>query len=81
MRQLGCMSSDVYCQKLNNQSYAETSYLYSNRKKVKQARCQRDRERECVCVCVCVCKRRRVAENRVASIVKMAVEERLNILG
>jgi hypothetical protein len=47
MRQLSCMSADVYCQKLNNQSYAETSYLCSNGKKGKQARCQRDREREC----------------------------------
>jgi hypothetical protein len=46
MRQLSCMSADVYCQKLNNQSYAATSYLYSNGKKGKQARCQRDRDRE-----------------------------------
>ncbi len=49
MRQLICMSADVYCQKLNNRSYAETSYLYSNGKKGKQARCQRDREGVCVC--------------------------------
>ncbi len=47
MRQLGCMSADVYCQKLNNQSYAETSYLYSNGKKGEQARRRRDRERVC----------------------------------
>jgi hypothetical protein len=46
MRQLSCMSADVYCQKLDNRSYAETSYLYSNGKKGKQARCQRER----VCV-------------------------------
>jgi hypothetical protein len=46
MRQLGCMSADVYCQKLNNWSYAEMSYLYSNGKKGEQARCQRDTERE-----------------------------------
>jgi hypothetical protein len=59
MRQLGCMSTDVYCQKLNNRSYAESSYLYSNGKKGKQARHRRDRERECVC------ERQRVAENRV----------------
>ena len=59
MRQLGCMSADVYCQNLNNWSYTEMSYLYSNGKKGKQARCQRDRERERVC------ERRRVAENRV----------------
>ncbi len=50
MRQLGCMSADIYCQILNNWYYAETSYLYSNGKKGKQARHQRDRERECVCV-------------------------------
>jgi hypothetical protein len=31
MRQLGCMSTDVYCQILNNQSYAEMSYLYSKK--------------------------------------------------
>ncbi len=49
MRQLSCMSADVYCQKLNNLSYPETSYLYSNGKKGKQARHQRDRERERVC--------------------------------
>jgi hypothetical protein len=48
MRQLVCMSTDVYCQILNNQQYAESSYLYSNRKKGKQARCWRDRERVCV---------------------------------
>jgi hypothetical protein len=57
MRQLGCMSADVYCQKLNNHSDAELSYLYLNRKKEKQARRKRDRER--------VCERWRVAENRV----------------
>ena len=48
MRQLSCISADVYCQKLNNQSYTGTSYLYLNGKKGKQARCQRDRERVCV---------------------------------
>jgi hypothetical protein len=56
MRQLVCMSTDVYCQILNNWQYAETSYLYSNEKKGKQARCQRDRER--------VCERQSSAENR-----------------
>jgi hypothetical protein len=49
MRQLVCMSADIYCQNLKNRKYTETSYLYSNRKKGKQARCQRDRERVCVC--------------------------------
>ncbi len=67
MRQLSCMSADVYCQKLDNRSYAETSYLYSNGKKGKQARCQRERE----------CERWRVAENRVGMHCKMAVGERL----
>ncbi len=57
MRQLGCMSAVIYCQKLNNRSDAESSYLYWNRKKGKQARCQRDRER--------VHERWRVDENRV----------------
>jgi hypothetical protein len=57
MIQLCCMSADIYCQNLNNRSYTETSYLYSNGKKGKQARCQRDQER--------VCERQRVAENRV----------------
>jgi hypothetical protein len=35
MRQLSCMSADVYCQKLNNHFYATTSFLYSNGKKGK----------------------------------------------
>ena len=76
MRQLSCMSADIYCQKLDNQLYAEMSYLYSNRKKGKQAKCQRDRERE-----------RESARDRewlkieLASVVKTAVGERLNILG
>ncbi len=59
MRQLVYMSADVYCQNLNNWQYTETSYLYSNRKKGKRARCWRDRERECVCV------RQSSAKNRV----------------
>jgi hypothetical protein len=29
MRQLSCMSADVYCQKLNTHFQAMTSYLYS----------------------------------------------------
>jgi hypothetical protein len=48
MRQFVCMSADVYCQILNNQQHAESSYLYLNRKKGKWARCQRDTQRECV---------------------------------
>jgi len=57
MRQLGCMSADVYCQKLNNRSYPESSCLSSNGTKGKQAKRRRDRER--------VCERQSVAEIRV----------------
>jgi len=60
MRQLGCMSADIYCQITNNQFYTTPSCLYWNRKKGKRASCQRDRERERVC------ERWRVAENGVA---------------
>jgi hypothetical protein len=74
MRQLVCMSADVYCQILNNRQYAETSYLYSNKKKGKQARCQRDRDRVCV-------RDRAQMKIELASIVKMAVGERLTISG
>ncbi len=70
MRQLVCMSADVYCQILNNRQYAETSHLYSNGKKGKQARCRRDRERECVCV-----RDRAQLKIELASVVKMAVVE------
>ena len=63
MRQLSCMSTDVYHQKLINWSYTETSYLYLNGKKGKQARCQRDRERETERERES--ERWRVAENRV----------------
>ncbi len=59
MRQLGCMSADVYCQITNNHFYATPSFLYWNGKKGKRASCQRDRERERVC------ERQRVAENGV----------------
>jgi hypothetical protein len=74
MRQLVCMSADVYCQIHNNWQYEETSCLYSNEKKRKQARCQRDRERECV-------RDRAQLKIELASIVKMAVGERLTISG
>ncbi len=49
MRQLSCMSADVYCQKLNNREYATMSYLYSNGKKGERASCHRDRESEREC--------------------------------
>ncbi len=68
------MSADIYCQKLNNWSYAEMSYLYSNRKKGKQVRCQKDRERECV-------RDREYLKIELVSVVKTAVGERLTILG
>jgi hypothetical protein len=74
MRQLSCMSADVYCQKLNNQLYTETSYLYLNGKIGKQARCQRDRERVCV-------RHGGWLKIELASSVKTAVGERLTILG
>jgi hypothetical protein len=47
MRQLGCMSADVYCQKLNNHFYAGLSYLYLNGKKGKRLAAG-ETERECV---------------------------------
>ncbi len=74
MRQLVSMSADVYCQNLNNRQYAETSYLYSNGKKGKQARCRRDREKVCV-------RERAQLKIELAFVVKMTVGERLTILG
>jgi len=43
-------SADVYCQIVNNQKHGQSSYLYQNRKKGKEASDQRDRERERECV-------------------------------
>ncbi len=74
MRQLSCMSADVYCQKLNNRSYTEMSYLYSNGKKGKQARCQRDRERVCV-------RDGEWLKIELASVVKTVIGELLTISG
>jgi hypothetical protein len=74
MRQLSCMSADVYCQKLNNRSYTESSYLYSNGKKGKLARRQRDRQRESV-------RDGEWLKIELASVVKTAIGEQLNILG
>jgi hypothetical protein len=48
MRQLGCMSADIYCQITNNHFYATLSFLYSNRKKGKRASWLK-RQRESVC--------------------------------
>jgi hypothetical protein len=69
MRQLVCMSADVYCQ-----SYLRNNIiLYLNGKKGKRASCQRDRER--------VCERQRVAENGVGVRCEMAVGRRMNYFG
>jgi hypothetical protein len=66
MRQLGCMSADIYCQITNNDFYATPSLLYSNRKKGKRAReCARDRE---------------WPKMELASVVKMAVGRGINYL-
>jgi hypothetical protein len=59
MRQLGCMSTDIYCQITNNNFYANHHFYTGMERRGKGANCQRDRERERVC------KRRRVAENGV----------------
>ncbi len=42
MRQLGCMSADVYCQKLNNHFYATSAFTERNGQAAREA------ERECV---------------------------------
>ncbi len=56
MRQLRCMSADVYCQITNNHFYATPSFLYWNGKKGEKGWLpERQRQR--------VCERRRVAEN------------------
>jgi hypothetical protein len=71
MRQLVCMSADVYCQITNNHFYATPTFLYSNRKKGKRASCQRDRERECA-------RDRAWLKTELASVRKMAVGRRIN---
>jgi hypothetical protein len=73
MRQLVCMSADVYCQITNNFYLRNYIILYSNRKKGKRASCQSDRE--------WVCERRRVAENGVGVRRKTAVGRRINYFG
>jgi hypothetical protein len=73
VRQLVCMSADIYCQILNNQQHAELSYLYSKVKKGKQARCRRDRES--------VCERRSIAENRVSGRCKNGRWRAINYFG
>jgi hypothetical protein len=75
MRQLSCMSADVYCQKSNNHFYSTMSYLYSNGKKGKRASCQRERERERESVCA---RDGEWLKMELASVVKMAVGRRIN---
>jgi hypothetical protein len=71
MRQLGCMSADVYCQITNSHFYATVSYLYPNGKKGKRASCRRDRER--------VCERDgEWLKMELASVVKIVVGRRMN---
>ncbi len=74
MRQLSCMSTDIYCQKLNNPFYATTSFLYSNRKKGKRASCRRDKERECA-------RDGEWLKVELASVLKTAVGRTINYLG
>ncbi len=73
MRQLVCMSADVYCQITNNFYLRNNIILYLNGKKGKRASCRRDRER--------VCERQRVAENGVGIHCKTAVWRRINYFG
>jgi hypothetical protein len=71
MRQLVCMSADVYCQITNNHFYATPTFLYSNRKKGKRASCQRDRERKCA-------RDGAWLKTELASVVKTAVGRRIS---
>ena len=74
MRQLGRMSTDVYCQITNNFYLRNNVILYSNGKKGKRASCQRDRERECV-------RDREWLKMELASVIKTAVGGRINYFG
>ncbi len=71
MRQLGCMSADIYCHITNNHFYATPAFLYSNGKKGKWASCRRDRERECA-------RDGEWLEIKLASVVKTVVGRRIN---
>jgi hypothetical protein len=79
MRQLVCMSADVYCQITNNQFYATPMFLYANGKKGKRAGCWRDiereRERERVCA-----RDGAWLKTELASVIKWPLEEGLAIL-
>jgi hypothetical protein len=70
MRQLSCMSADVYCQKLNNHFYTTTSFLYSNGKKGKEASCRREFARDGEWL-----------NMELTSVVKMAVGRMINYFG
>jgi hypothetical protein len=74
MRQLVCMSADVYCHNLNNRQYAKRHIYTPMERKGKQVRCWRDRERVCV-------RDRAQLKIELVSVVKTAVGERLTILG
>jgi hypothetical protein len=50
-------SADIYCKIINNQKHGQSSYLYQNGKKGKEASYRRERERERERVC------ERVVEN------------------
>jgi hypothetical protein len=69
MRQLGCMSADVYCQKLNNHFYATSTFLTERRGKGQGAW---ETERECVWETECGWK------PELASVVKTVVGRRIN---
>jgi hypothetical protein len=66
MRQLVCMSADVYCQITNNFYLHNNIILYSNGKKGKRASCWRDRERECA-------RDGESLKRELASVLKMAI--------
>jgi hypothetical protein len=47
MRQLGCMSADIYCQLTNNHFYTTTSFYTGTERRGKRL-AARETERECV---------------------------------
>ncbi len=73
MRQLVCMSADIYCQITNNVYLRNDIILYSNGKEGKKASAQRDRERECA-------RDVELLKMELASVLKTAVGRRINYL-
>jgi hypothetical protein len=71
MRQLVCMSANIYCQITNNVYLRNDIILYSNRKKGKKASAQRDRESVCA-------RDRESLKMELASVLKTAVGRRIN---